>query len=100
VALRDAFAAVRRRLEDVAREARGEVKAHDVPGHGTVARVFDEEGVGFIETPDGRELYFSRDNVVHPTFEQLDPGTEVQFIEEVAAEGAQAKRVSAGKHHG
>jgi cold shock CspA family protein len=44
------------------------------------------------------QLYFSRENVVHSTFEQLAPGAEVQFIEEMAAEGPQAKRVSAGKH--
>jgi len=36
--------------------------------------------------------------VVHPPFEHLEPGTVVQFIEELAAEGPQAKRVSAGKH--
>jgi len=32
-------------------------------------------------------------------FEHLAVGTEVQFVPEVAAEGRQAKRVSAGKHH-
>ena len=99
VALRDAFGAVRRRLEEVARETRGDVKLHDTPGHGKVARVFAEEGFGFIQTADGRDLYFSRDNVVHPRFEDLGPGAEVQFIEEAASEGAQAKRVSGGKHH-
>ncbi len=100
VALRDAFASVTRQIEEVAREMRGDVKAHSPVEHGKVARLFFEEGCGFIETPDGRELYFGRDNVVHPAFDQLTPGTEVQFIEEIAAEGAQAKRVSAGKHHG
>ncbi len=98
VALRDAFDAMARQLEEAAREQRGEVKQHDVPGHGRVARLFADEGYGFIETSDGRELYFSRDNVAYPTFDDLAPGTEVQFIEAWAAEGAQAKRVSAGKH--
>ncbi len=99
VALRDAFDAVKRQLEEVAREMRGDVKAHAVPQHGKVARLFADEGCGFIETADGRELYFSRENVVHPTFDQLTPGAEVQFIEEMAAEGPQAKRISVGKHH-
>jgi len=63
-----------------------------------VARILAGEGCGFIVTADGRELYFSRDNVVTPPFEHLAPGTEVHFIEEPAAEGAQAKRVSA-RHH-
>jgi cold shock CspA family protein len=78
---------------------RGDVKAHVVSQHGKVARLFTDEGYGFIETADGRELYFSRENMVHPAFEQLTPGNEVQFIEEMAAEGPQAKRVSVGKHH-
>ena len=55
-------------------------------------------GYGFIATPDGRELYFSRENVVEPSFDDLEIGTAVQFIEEPAAEGMQAKRVSVGKH--
>lgn len=98
VALRDAFEAAGRKLEEVARLQRGDVKAHEVPQRGTVARIIAGEGYGFIETPDGRELYFSRDNVVAPDFDQLAPGTKVQFIEELAGEGRQAKRVSAGKH--
>jgi ribosomal subunit interface protein len=98
VALRDAFDSVRRQLEEVVREARGDVKVHAQPQHGKVARLDTTEGFGLIETEDGRELYFSRDNVVHPPFEHLQPGTEVQFIEERAGEGMQAKRVSTGKH--
>ena len=99
VTLRDAFDAAKRQLEDYARRQRGDTKTHELPCHGRVARVFSKEGYGFIETPDGRELYFSRDNVVTPDFDALDIGAEVQFIEEVAAEGLQAKRVSVGKHH-
>ena len=98
VALRDAFDAARRKLEDFARERRGDVKHHELTQSGTVARILAEEGYGFIATADGRELYFSRENVVTPPFEHLAPGTEVHFIEEPAAEGAQAKRVSA-RHH-
>jgi ribosomal subunit interface protein len=99
VALRDAFDAAKRQLEEVVRLKRGDVKAHETPQHGTVARLLAEEGYGFIATPDGRELYFSRENVVHPSFDELVDGLEVQFIEEMAAEGPQAKRVSVGKHH-
>jgi ribosomal subunit interface protein len=98
VALRDAFAALTRQLEEDVRVKRGDVKLHEVPQHGRVARLLAAEGYGFIATPDGRELYFSRANVVHPDFNDLAVGTEVQFIEEVAAEGPQAKRVSVGKH--
>ena len=95
VALRDAFDAARRKLEDFAREQRGDVKHHEPTQSGTVARILAEEGYGFIATADGRELYFSRENVVTPPFEHLTAGTAVHFIEEAAAEGPQAKRVSA-----
>lgn len=98
VALRDAFAALTRQLEEDIRERRGDVKQHPVPQHGRVARLLVDEGYGFIATPDGRELYFSRENVVEPAFDQLEVGAAVQFIEEPAAEGMQAKRVSVGKH--
>jgi ribosomal subunit interface protein len=97
VALRDAFDAARRKLEDTAREMRGDVKHHELRQSGKVARLVAEEGYGFIATADGRELYFSRENVVTPAFDHLAPGTEVHFIEEMAAEGPQAKRVSARK---
>lgn len=99
VALRDAFDAAKRRLEDMVRVQRGDVKSHTPSAHGRVARIDGEQGFGFIETSDGRELYFARDNVVHPGFDQLRIGDEVQFVEEVADEGLQAKRVSVGKHH-
>ena len=98
VALRDAFDSAKRQLEEVVREKRGDVKVHEIPQHGKIARLSVDEGCGFIETADGRELYFSRENVVYPAFEQLESGIQVQFIEDLAGEGPQAKRVSAGKH--
>lgn len=100
VALRDAFNAAGRKLEEVARTQRREVKMHEVPQHGKVARLVPEEGHGYIETADGRELYFSDDNVVGQAFDRLKAGTAVQFVEDVTSEGRQhATRVSAGKHH-
>ena len=97
IALRDAFDAARRQLEDYARGRRGDVKHHAPEFTGRVARLDASEGFGFIVTEDGREYYFSRDNVVAPSFDHLAIGTTVHFIEEVAGEGLQAKRVSA--HH-
>jgi ribosome-associated translation inhibitor RaiA len=99
VALRDALASTTRQLEEVIREKRGDVKSHQIPQQGRITRIIPEEGIGFIETSDGRELYFSRENVVHPAFEHLEPGATVRFIEAAAGEGLQAKRVSIGKHH-
>jgi ribosome-associated translation inhibitor RaiA len=100
VALRDAFDAARRWLEDEIRQQRGDVKHHELPQHGTVARLVAGERYGFIAKADGTELYFAAENVVWPAFEVLEPGTPVQFIEDWGAEGPQAHRVSAGHHGG
>lgn len=95
VALRDAFHAARRRLEDRTRERRGDVKQHAPVLSGRVDRLDAEQGFGFIVGEDGRDFYFSRENVVDPDFDRLAVGTPVHFLEEAAAEGAQAKRVTA-----
>ncbi|MFA6970493.1 MAG: ribosome-associated translation inhibitor RaiA [Gallionella sp.] len=99
VALRDAFDATRRQLDDYVQRMRGETKHHQAEYVGEVVRLFPEDGCGFILRDNGDELYFHRDNVVSPTFGQLNVGDEVKFIEELAAEGPQAKRVSIGHHH-
>lgn len=98
VALRDAFDAMRRQLEDAMRRIRGYEKQHPVPLHGEVVRFADEGRCGFIRTPDGNEYWFGPDNVAGVPFEHLEVGAQVQFIPEVAQEGRQAKRVSLGKH--
>jgi cold shock CspA family protein len=94
VAIRDAFDAMRRRLEDYVRRQRGAVKAHEealLPGH--VSKLFPHEGYGFVETPDGREIYFHRHSVLEPGFDQVEIGTEVRFAEEAGDEGPQASTV-------
>lgn len=96
VAIRDAFDVVRRRLEEYMRMQRGETKLHEPSVQGRIARLF-ADGYGFIEDAEGNEYYFDRVSVAHPSFEKLEVGTTVQFLAEVAAEGRQAKRVSAAK---
>ena len=99
VALRDAFDAAKRQIEDYGRRLRREIKTHPQEFTGLVARLVPEEGYGFIRRADGNELYFNFGNLVNITFDQLKEGDEVKFIEEMAAEGPQAKRVSVGRHH-
>jgi cold shock CspA family protein len=100
VAIRDAFAAARRKLEDYARRHRHDVKSHEPAPHAKVARVYADEGYGFLETPDGREVYFHRNSVLHGQFDGLQPGTEVTFVEEAGEKGPQASTVAViGRHH-
>ena len=93
VAIRDAFNAAKRQLEEHVRETRGVTKQHDDPPTGRVARLFPDDGYGFIETSDGREVYFHANSVVDQTFERLEVGTVVRFAEEQGEQGPQASSV-------
>ncbi|MDI9847444.1 HPF/RaiA family ribosome-associated protein [Rhodoblastus sp. 17X3] len=100
VAIRDAFDAAIRQVEDVVRELRDEVKQHAEPEHGRVARFLAGEDCGFIETPDGREIFFHRNAVLDGDFDRLTVGSDVRFVEEAGEKGAQASTVRMiGKHH-
>jgi ribosomal subunit interface protein len=99
VALRDAFDAAKRQLEDYVRRLRRETKAHAAEHVGRVSRISQEEGFGFISGPDGNERYFHRDNVASPSFDRLKEGDEVKFVDDIGNEGPQAKRVTVGRHH-
>jgi ribosomal subunit interface protein len=101
VAIRDAFDALRRQLQDRVRRWQGETKLHVVPDHGRVARLFDYAGYGFIEAADGQEIYFHK-NAVTSGFDKLDVGDEVRFVmqEGESEKGPQASTVTRlGKHH-
>ena len=100
VAIRDAFNAAVRRLEDHARRRGGKVKTHAAPLHGTVRMVDREAGFGFVETAQG-EVYFHRNSVIDE-FDAIEPGHEVRLevAERESAEGWQASTVRlVGKHH-
>jgi cold shock CspA family protein/ribosome-associated translation inhibitor RaiA len=100
VAIRDAFAAARRRLQDYARRQRGAVKVHDVVPQARVLKLFPEEGYGFLETADGVEIYFHRNSVLHDAFDRLAIGVAVTFVAEEGDNGLQAStvRLSGGQH--
>jgi ribosomal subunit interface protein len=100
VAVRDAFDAARRQLEDYVGHHRGNVKAHEVSPHGHIATLFPAEDYGIIRTPDGREIYFHRNSVVDVDFAALTEGMSVHFHEEMGENGPQASTVHIeGKHH-
>jgi ribosomal subunit interface protein len=100
VALRDAFKAARRQLQDRQRMRRGDVKPHAAPPHGRIASIDRESGSGRIATSDDREIYFHRNSLLNGRFEHLEPGMEVRFSEELGDKGPQASTVHlVGKHH-
>jgi cold shock CspA family protein len=63
-----------------------------------VIRIGPEEG--WIETPDGREVYFHEHSVLDAAFDRLEIGSEVAFVEEPGDKGPQASTVRLlGRHH-
>jgi ribosomal subunit interface protein len=92
VAIRDAFNDAKRQLQDYVREMRGSVKAHEPSAQGHITRLHPD-GYGFIETPDGREVYFHRNSFVEGDFDRLRVGGEVRFREELGEQGPQASTV-------
>lgn len=104
VAIRDAFNAATRLLEDHTRRFRGDVKAHAVPVHGKIVRLFPYEGYGFIATESAipQEIYFHKNSVTGSGFDRLEVGDEVRIViaELESPHGPQASTVTAvGKHH-
>jgi ribosomal subunit interface protein len=94
VAIRDAFDAARRKLEDFARRQRGDVKQHEALPRALISALFPDGGYGFLTTPDNREIYFHEHSVVNRDFRHLKVGMEVRFAEEEGEKGPQASTVS------
>lgn len=99
VALGEVFDEVTRQLEGYVRRARWDVKQHDRTPHARVVRLMVGEGpgtrYGFLETHDGREIYFHEHSVLHGRYDALELGTEVRFVEEEGEKGPQASTVAA-----
>jgi cold shock CspA family protein len=57
-------------------------------------KVFGEDGFGFIETPDGAEIYFHKNAVTRGGWDKLDLGTHVRFSEADGDKGPHATRVT------
>jgi len=102
VAIRDAFDAAVRQVEGTLRRQRGDVKTHEIPPHGRIVRLAPLDGYGFLETPDGLEVYFHENAVVSGKLSDLTVGSEVRFamVPKEGVKGPQASSVQpVGKHH-
>ena len=95
VVIRDAFKEARRQLQDFARRERGQTKLHLAQASGRVTQLFPDEQYGFLETPDGSEVYFHKNSVLNDAFNRLKIGSRVTFSEELGEKGAQASTVRA-----
>lgn len=93
VAIRFAFQAAQRVLEDRVRQMRPALPAADDRLFGTVLRVFVDEGYGFLEAEDGHEVYFHQNSVLGAPIDALGPGERVRYHEGTGEKGPQATSV-------
>ncbi len=91
--VRDAFDAAKRQLEEHTRKRRGETKSHEAPPSARITQLFQEQGYGFLETVDGREIYFHSNALVDHNFDDLRLGSEVVYTEQQGVDGPQASTV-------
>ncbi|HEV2386082.1 MAG TPA: HPF/RaiA family ribosome-associated protein [Candidatus Acidoferrales bacterium] len=92
LAIASAFRSAGRRLQDLVRQQRRQVKTHE-QSLGQVVEVSPDLGYGFLETPEGQRIYFHRNSVLHDAFSGLVPGAMVRFVEEEGERGPQASTV-------
>jgi cold shock CspA family protein len=99
--INQAFTAIEKQLKKTVALRRHDEKTHaNGQPHGTVEKVFGEEGYGFIRTvDDDRQFYFHRNSVLHDDFDNLTVGTEVRFTAELGDEGPQASSVQVVARH-
>lgn len=93
IAITEAFRTARRQLQDQARLLRGEVKAHDEQGIGTVTGLYPEDGYGLITTDAGDEVHFDRSSLAPGEFEALQTGAKVSY-EALTGDGREHARVA------
>ncbi len=89
------FEAADRQLRERARVMGGrEVKHHAEILHGTIDRLFEGEGYGFITAENGDEVYFEMDNLTNGDWTKLRVDMKVKFREGIGDKGPYAMNVS------
>ena len=89
--VRQAFDATQRQLKKLTERQRGKVKSHPEQAvAGFVIRLFRKAGYGFINSLEGREIYFHKNSLPAAEFNRLEIGTGVRWSEEEGENGPQA----------
>jgi ribosomal subunit interface protein len=94
VSICNAFDVAERQLKEHADRQRGDVKRREVKPVGRVVRIFPDDGFGFLENVEGREVYFHENAVLGGKFRDLEVGSMVTFVEREGDEGSQASSVN------
>jgi CspA family cold shock protein len=64
-----------------------------IVAQGTIRRLLEQRGFGFIQSEDGRSVFFHRSEVLHVPFSELQEGQVVEFAVEETPQGPKARRV-------
>jgi len=64
-----------------------------IVAQGTIRRLLEQRGFGFIQSDDGRSVFFHRSEVLHVPFSELQEGQVVDFVVEETPQGPKARRV-------
>jgi ribosome-associated translation inhibitor RaiA len=76
VAIRDAFNAMERQLQEYGEARRGEAKKGVAAPHGRISELLTDQGSGSTEPSDARSMDFRKNGVVNQGFDQLAQGSE------------------------
>ena len=60
---------------------------------GTIKKVIQQRGFGFITAEDGKEIFFHRSGLAGGDFDSLQEGVNVEFDIEEGPKGARAANV-------
>jgi CspA family cold shock protein len=60
---------------------------------GIIRRLLEHRGFGFIQSEDGRNVFFHRSEVLQVSFQALQEGQTVEFAVEETPQGSKARRV-------
>ena len=89
--VRQAFDATQRQVKKLTERQRGKVKSHPEQAvGGFVIRLFRNGGYGFINSLEGREIYFHKNSLPAAEFNRLEIGTGVRWSEAEGENGPQA----------
>lgn len=95
VLIRDSFNEAERQLEDhVRKRSPHRTRQPQVPMQGKVAKIFLEDGYGFIDALDGREIYFRLDQIAKGHEDAIDVGTKVHFKIGQSSDGPYAHAIT------
>lgn len=82
VAIRDAFNALTRQLRKRVKSRQEKVIVNEDPHEIGVVKSFDpNQGWGFVEDHQGREIYFHQNALLNADASDLKPGSRVRFVE-------------------